>query len=506
MKTPSHILLWFCLASLSIGQVSAIAATQPIPNSKSKPNIVLILIDDLGWKDLGCYGNKLIDTPNIDDLARRGTRFTNFYASGAVCSPTRCAIQSGQNQARIGITAHIPGHWRPFAKVQTPKIRTALPLDTITIAETLKTAGYSTGYIGKWHLGNGRNFQPDRQGYDFSAVISGPHLPGRFRVQNSALPQPKPDQYRTEYEATLADAFIHQQVKPARPFFLMVSPFAVHIPLAGMSTKVKKYRQRFQEQDVTLPHPVYAAMVEHCDDLVGSTIQSLRKHKLFENTILIVTSDNGGLYRRYDFQKSADDSVTSMAPLRNEKGSLYEGGIRVPCILAGPGIANSVSETPLISHDLYPTLARLGGASLPKTQSIDGKDFGQVLTKPDRPFQRGPLYWHFPHYHHDRPASCIREGRWKLIDFLDGSGDQNLFDLKTDLGEQNNLASTHPEIKQRLSRKLKQWRTSVAAAMPHPNPHFDPNREHEWWSYRTGRPVPSERRKRFPSTEKTGTN
>ena len=477
----------------------AVANSRDSANQNPQPNVVLILIDDLGWKDLGCYGNLLIDTPNIDSLAKRGLRFTNFYASGAVCSPTRCAIQSGQNQARIGITAHIPGHWRPYAKVQTPKIRTALPLDTITIAETLKTAGYDTGYIGKWHLGWGREFQPDRQGYDYSAVISGPHLPGRYRVQNRQLPQPKTGQYRTDYEADLVEHFISK--RESTPFFLMVSPFAVHIPLAGMDEKVSKYRKRFEEKSISLPHPVYAAMVEHCDDLVGRTVQSLRRKGCLDNTIIIVTSDNGGLYRRYDYRQEADDNVTSMAPLRNEKGSLYEGGIRVPCIMAGPGISPAVSFAPLISHDFYPTLASLAEAQLPESQIFDGVNFIDLLSNPQSDFERGALFWHYPHYHHDRPASCIRVKEWKLIEFLDGSGDVELYQLVKDIGETTNLAEKKPNIKQRMLRKLRQWRTSVAAAMPHPNPNYDPKRSDQWWSYRTGKPVPSDARKRFPATE-----
>ena len=202
-----------------------------VVNAKQQPNIILIFIDDLGWKDIGCYGNDFIDTPRIDALAKSGIRFTDFYAAGAVCSPTRCAVQSGQNQARLGITAHIPGHWRPFERVITPLTTMALPLQTVTVAEALQESGYSTGYVGKWHLGTGPQFQPEFQGYDFSAVINGPHLPGRYRVQGQATLQPKPGQYRTDFEADVAVDFIES--KKGEPFFLMVSPFAVHIPLGA---------------------------------------------------------------------------------------------------------------------------------------------------------------------------------------------------------------------------------------------------------------------------------
>lgn len=281
------------------------------------PNIVLVFIDDLGWSDVGCYGNDFIETPHIDGLAREGLRFTDFYAAGAVCSPTRCAVQSGQNQARIGITAHIPGHWRPFERVITPLTTMALPLDTISVAEALKDAGYATGYVGKWHLGNGAAFQPQHQGYDEAAVISGPHLPGRFRVQGKSFPPPKPNQYRTDYEADLCIDFIQKHRE--EPFFLMLSPFAVHIPLAAMSDKVAKYQDKAEATGKELPHPVYAAMVEHCDDMVGRLVTTIEEHGLTDRTMIIFTSDNGGLYRRYDYREAADDNVTTLAPLKGEK-------------------------------------------------------------------------------------------------------------------------------------------------------------------------------------------
>ena len=185
-------------------------------NAKT-PNVVFIFVDDMGWGDVGCYGNDFIDTPNIDQLAKDGMRFTDFYAAGAVCSPTRCAVQSGQNQARIGITAHIPGHWRPFERVINPQTTMALPLDVVTVAERMKAAGYATGYVGKWHLGRGDKFGPDKQGYDFAAEINGPHLPGRFRATDPAIAKPAPDQFRTDYESDLCELFIRKNKD--KPYF-----------------------------------------------------------------------------------------------------------------------------------------------------------------------------------------------------------------------------------------------------------------------------------------------
>ena len=490
MKTLYALLLLSC----SIGSLSA----------KDQPNIIFIFIDDLGWKDVGCYGNDFIETPRIDRLAAEGVRFTDFYAAGAVCSPTRCAVQSGQNQARIGITAHIPGHWRPFERVITPPTTMALPLDIVTVAESLRAAGYATGYVGKWHLSNGRQFQPDRQGYEFSAVIGGPHLPGRYRVLGRTDLKPKAGQYRTDFEADLCIDFIKRN--KGKPFFLMLSPFAVHIPLGGMSEKVEKYRKKAAGTGRDLPHPVYAAMVEHCDDMVGRIVDAVEAEGLTGKTMIVFTSDNGGLYRRYDYRERADDNVTSLAPLKGEKGALHEGGVRVPLIVKYPPLTNrgTICAEPTISYDFYPTFVDLADGALPKNQTIDGHSLIPLLATPGAKLEREALHWHYPHYHHDRPASSIRERDWKLIEYLDGTGDLELYHLAKDLGETKNLAAEKEGRVADLKKKLAAWRQETVARMPVPNPHYDPKRAAEWWSLRTGKPIDSDIRKRFPPTEKDG--
>ena len=468
----------------------------------NQPNIILIFIDDLGWSDIGCYGNAFVETPHIDQLAADGLRFTDFYAAGTVCSPTRCAVQSGQNQARIGITDFISGHWRPFEKVITPRPAAALPLDIVTVAESLQKANYHTGYVGKWHLGNGNRFHPSQQGYDEAIVISGPHLPGDYRVPGRPDLKPKPNQYRTDFEADLCIDFI--QRNKSNPFFLMLSPYAVHIPLGGMSEKVEKYRRKAEATGQSLPHPVYAAMIEHCDDMVGRIVQAVEDADIEENTMILFTSDNGGLFRRYDYQPAADDDVAKLAPLRGEKGNLYEGGVRVPLIVKYPPsvAAGKVCNEPTISYDFYPTFVSLAGGTLPENQTIDGADLTPLLKNPGASLSRDAIHWHYPHYHHGRPGGSIRSGRWKLIEYFDGSGDLELYDLRQDLSETTNLVATHPGQTAKLRQQLRSWRQEVVAAMPIPNPSYDPERAHEWWSTRSGQPVPSHLRKRYPPTEK----
>lgn len=500
--TLRHLAALLALATAAAAAARADEATAVNAASGRYPNIVLIFVDDLGWSDIGCYGNELVETPNIDRLAREGIRFTDFYASGPVCSPTRCALQSGQNQARVGITDFIPGHWRPFERVITPRPRAALPLHVVTVAEVLQTAGYATGYIGKWHLGTARRFQPDRQGYLFSAVISGPHLPGTYRVLHGNDLTPRPDQYRTDFEAELAERFIDEH--RAQPFFLMVSPFAVHIPLAALSDRVEKYRHKAERLDRFVCHPVYAAMVEHVDELVGRIVRALERRNLTQHTMVVFTSDNGGLRRRYDYNPQVDDVVSSLTPLRGEKGTLYEGGIRVPLIVRFPGVARAgaVCREPAVTHDLYPTFAECAGARLPVNQPIDGVSLLPVLTDPQAKLPRDALFWHYPHYHHDRPAGCIRTREWKLIEFLDGSGDVELYRIAEDVGERQNLAESRPQVVRRLLSRLHDWQESVVAEMPLPNPAFDPQRAKQWWSPRTGKPIDSSRRRAFPHTEK----
>ncbi|MEM6690829.1 MAG: sulfatase [Planctomycetota bacterium] len=472
------------------------------------PNFVLIFVDDMGWGDVGCYGNEFVDTPHIDQLAADGIRFTDFYASGPTCSPTRCALQSGQNQARIGITSFIPGHWRPFEKVITPPVPMALRSDIVTIGEAMKEAGYTTGYFGKWHLGSDQTQGPQHQGYDEAVTIGGPSRPTNYRVTNRKDIQVESSQYRSDFEADLTTEFIAKN--SSQPFFAMVSPFNVHIPLTAMSDKVKKYRERAiaagapGDGDTHVPHPVYAAMIEHIDDLTGRIVEQIEASGITGRTMILFTSDNGGLRTRYDFNPESDPIVSDLAPLRGEKGALYEGGIRVPLIVKFPNQipAGQVCREVAVTHDFFPTLLDFADGELPQNQTTDGVSLRPVFESPESQLTREQVFFHHPHYHHSRPASAIRTREWKLIEFLD-NGDLELYAIQEDIGESKNLASTRTQVASQLRRKLDLWRREVVAAMPLANPAYDSKRADQWFNRRTGKSIAqqSASRKPFPRTE-----
>ena len=438
------------------------------------PNVVFILIDDMGWPDLPAYGNRFNEAPNIDRLAAGGMRFTDAYAASPVCSSTRASIQSGQYPARVGITDFIPGHWRPYEKVVVPKNRTQyLPPDVMTIGEALGEAGYATGYFGKWHLGD-PEIMPDDQGYDSSLVYRGW---GHFELANKLIPPQDvaPETYLTEVLTDRGLEFI--EANRDQPFFLTISHFAVHIPLEARQELIEKY-ERKEKPHRGVNNPVYAAMIEHVDDSVGRVLDRLEELGLDENTVVLLYSDNGGLHERFD---RADGIIVSTNdPLRDEKGSLYEGGIREPLIVRWPGVVEpgSASDEVVSSVDLFPTLVDIAGGQLPAGQVLDGVSLVPVLRGAEGDAERA-VFWHYPHYHHDVPAGAVRKGNYKLIEFYD-DGHLELYDLSADIGERNNLADRMPEKAAELQSLLEAWRADVGAEMPTPNPEFDPLRRYEW--------------------------
>lgn len=448
------------LRRLGVGAAGVVlggCATRQSPAPKRQPNVVFILIDDMGWSDLPCYGNRFHETPHLDRLARQGMRFTDAYAACPVCSPTRASILSGQYPARVGVTDFITGHWRPYERLRVPTNRTQyLPLEIVTIPEVLRDAGYVTGHVGKWHLG-GADHSPERQGFDFV----------RLGGQNQA------DKHVTTFTDSAIE-FI--EANADRPFFLHLSHHTVHIPLEAPGDLVAKYEQK-PKPATGVNNPVYAAMIEHMDRNVGRILAKLDELDLSDDTIVIFYSDNGGLRQMYTGEGSI---VTTNTPLRGEKGTLYEGGIRVPLIVCWPGVVrpDSMCETPVTSVDFYPTLGQICGGEKPAGQILDGQSLQPLLRQRDE-FEDRALYWHYPHYHHSVPSGAIREGDWKLIEFYH-TGVTQLFNLEDDPGEQTDLSAVFPHEAFTLETKLALWRRSVGAAMPEPNPDFDPARRDEW--------------------------
>ena len=486
MYMPKLKYFTFLLFSLILGFNFCFAELNPSVEG-SKPNIVFILADDLGWADLPCYGNTFNEAPNLDKLAGSGMRFTNAYAACPVCSPTRASIQSGQYPARVGVIDFIPGHWRPFEEVIVPKNRTQyLPGEIETIAETLKKVGYKSGYFGKWHLGYSLETVPEGQGYDKVHVYSG----GGF--YNSKF-KPIPEK---EYEGRLSEILTDMSVdfmeeNQNDPFFLFLAHYDVHVQLDGDKYLIDKYLKK-ERKDEYPGNAVYAAMIEHVDKSVGRIVKKLDELGLDENTIVIFYSDNGGLIGRFDKIPLLDNRslsvyknsplkyiASSNAPLRAEKGTVYEGGIREPLIIKWPGKikTGTVSEALITSVDFYPTLLELAGVEPPR-QILDGKSILPELLENKYDSERD-IYWHYPVYHHAQPMGAIRKGNWKLVEnFV--TGEMNLYNLEADISEAMDLSELYPGKTDELLQLLKLWQKDVKAEFPVRNPDFDASRRFEW--------------------------
>jgi arylsulfatase A len=457
--------------------------------SGSKPNIIFILADDLGWADLPAYGNGFNEAPHLTRLAEEGIRFTNAYAACPVCSPTRASIMSGQYPARVGIIDFITGHWRPYEEVVVPKNRHQhLPLEIHTMGEAMKDAGYATGYFGKWHLG-GEAFYPQHQGFDDVNVYQGGGF-FDFAGRMSSPIEVIPGTVLSEALTDLSLDFIEKNA--GDPFFLFLAHFDVHVQLDADSSLIRNYMQKEKVADYPC-NAVYAAMVEHVDRSTGRILRKLEDLELSENTLVVFFSDNGGLVSRFDKipllaeskQYLYDDDpllyiASSNAPLRAEKGTLYEGGIREPMIMWWPGklVQGQVNDAIITSVDFLPTLADLAGSELPEDQAFDGISLVDVMKGSTGDPERA-IYWHYPVYHHDTPTSAVRKGKWKLIHHL-ADNRISLYDLEKDVGETHDLSQEEPEIAEGMMKLLDTWRTDCGAEFPVPNPDFDPARRNEW--------------------------
>lgn len=496
---------------------------------KSPPNVVFFLVDDLGWSDVGCFGSEFYETPHIDRLAAEGVKFTDAYAACHVCSPTRASILTGKYPARLNLTDWLPGR-RDFAfqKFKNAVIHQHLPFEEVTLAERLKEMGYATGIFGKWHLGR-KPSDPKAHGFD----VHIPDVPSNWRTFHGPFGMKtfasKKGDYLTDRITDEALEWMEASKANDKPFFLYMSHFAVHDPIEGRADLVEKYTAKLAaatpddspdfllegnpddpdnptqaELKQLIETPAYArhgvlprgaikirqkqdniefaAMVESVDESLGRIVAKLEALGVEENTIVIFFSDNGGMAainvgnpKRVVPEAQVDKAyATACLPLRGAKGWLYEGGVRVPMIVKWPrkSKAGTVVDEPVISTDFYPSILEMIGQ---EGETEDGQSFVAALK--GEAFERGPIYWHFPHYSNhgmQSPAGAIRDGDFKLLEYFE-NGSVQLFNLAEDIGEQKNLAATNPSKAEALRKKLHQWREDVGAQMMPPNPEYDPS-------------------------------
>jgi arylsulfatase A-like enzyme len=447
-----------------------------------KFNVVFILVDDWGCADAGVMGSDFFETPNIDRLAGQGMLFTQAYAAAAICSPTRAAILTGKSPARLDMTIWHEGAVRggPTNKrLLEPKAQPNLPREEVTLAELFQQYGYSTAHIGKWHLGKAA-FYPETQGYDvnvggtywgapatFFWPYRGPWSRSDPELRYVPLGQGKPGDYLTDKLTDRALQFIERQRE--KPFFLSLWYHTVHTPIEGKSKLVEHFKNK--KPGKHHKHPEYAAMVASMDENVGRVLRKLEEFNIADNTAVILTSDNGGV--DVPTAKSGNRPPTRNFPYRSGKGTLYEGGLRVPLVIRWPGRtkAGTVCNEPVTSQDYYSTIAgALGHADAPQH---DGESLLPLLRHPRAKLGRELLYWHYPHYYpRMTPGSAVREGDWKLIHYYEGDRVE-LFNLRDDPGETNNLVAEQSARVQVLRGKLDDWRQSVDAKEPAPNPDWD---------------------------------
>lgn len=477
-------------AALAVPGCAGLSDLAGKKQTAKKPNFVFILIDDLGWRDLGCYGSTFYETPNIDKLAAEGMRFTDAYAACPLCSPTRASIMTGKYPARLKQT-YTPSRLRTEVRTRLipPRCQQQLKLEEVTIAEALKEAGYATCSVGKWHLGR-TPYYPQKQGFDINiagthdgspASYFHPYTRGKNWKMN--LPGGEPGEYLTDRLTEEGIKFI--EANKDKPFFLYLSHHSVHTPIQAKEKIIEKYkakaenfpfpsRPRFiQDGDFTVRQiqddPVFAAMIESTDDSVGRVMTALKDLGIAEDTVIIFTSDNGG-------ESRGDGRPTSNFPLRAGKCSLYEGGIRVPMIVKWPGVTTPGSECnePVISNDFYPTMLKMAGLPAKPDQHADGQSMVPLLKQTDR-LKRTAIYWHFPHYDNPgvKPAASVRAGDYKLIEFFEDNRIE-LYNLKDDIGEKNDLSLKMPSKASELKALLHNWQREVDAQMPRPNPEYVP--------------------------------
>ncbi len=453
------------LACLLFSALLACAA-----QAATKPNIVFILADDLGYTDVACFGSKYYETPNIDKLAAQGMKLTNHHHHQN-CQPTRAALMSGQYAPRTGIYTvggidRFDWSTRPLKPVDNV---TNLPLEKVIIAKALKGAGYTTGMFGKWHLGQKGESHPGKRGFDEAIESSGVHF--NFKT-DPPVEYPK-GQYLADFLTDKAVDFISRH--KAEPFFLYLPHYGVHSPHQAKPELIAKFKDKPGVGGHN--NPTYAAMIASVDESVGRVMAELEKQGIADNTVVIFASDNGGVggYQREGLKKSGD--ITDNTPLRSGKGSLYEGGTRVPFIVRWPGVttAGSSTDIPTIHVDLYPTLLEITGATAPENQPLDGESLAPLFRDPKATLKRDAIFQHFPGYlgagentWRTTPVGLIQSGSWKLMEFFEDKH-LELYNLADDIGETKNLATEQPDKAKELHAKLLAWREAVGAKMPTTN-------------------------------------
>lgn len=452
-----------CLLSLGLNAVSQ--------DSKKPLNIIFLLVDDMGYADIGSFGSKFYDTPNVDALATGGMKFTNSYTAASICSPTRASIITGKYPVRTGVTDWIPGQKVSNTKLKQPKTKLYLDTTEVSFAQILKDNGYATFYAGKWHLGEKENFNPLTRGFD--EYYSGKHL----RVIKS--------KFTTDSITAHTLDFINRKAKSGKPFIAYVSYYDVHTPIYEYPEFIDHYKRKSEDSGFSIPadflkegeaktrtrqdDPGYGSLVSAVDKSVGDIVKLIRRLDIEENTVIIFTSDNGGL------STTRNIGPTSNLPYRAGKGWLYEGGIKVPMVISAPGRVSPGSSTSEItlSTDLYPTFLDLANIN-PPGQRLDGVSLVPLIMKGTSLPERD-LFWHYPHYHGSTwtPGAAIRSGDWKLIVFYENHK-LELYNLRTDPYEKKDLSFTNPEIVRSLRAKLEKWQAESGALMPVLNEDYDP--------------------------------
>ena len=462
----------------------------------TQPNIIFILVDDLGWRDLNCYGSDFYETPNLDRLAAEGMTFSDAYAACPVCSPTRASLLTGKYPATVGVTDWIDWskgtHPAKGKLVDVPYID-HLPLEETSLAFALKEGGYHTWHVGKWHLGTDA-YYPQHHGFDVNlgGCMWGSPANGYFSPYNIPGFENGPErEYLTDRLTDEAIDLIENN--DGKPFFLNLWYYTVHTPIQAKAEHIRKFENKAKQMGIdqidpfevgepfptehkqhlnvtrrTLQsNPVYAAMIYALDENIGRLLETLESTRQAENTIVIFTSDNGGL-------ATAESSPTSNAPLLEGKGWMYEGGTREPLIIRWPGVVQpgTACNVPVTSPDFYPTFLEIAELPLKPEQHVDGVSLLPLL-KGAQTLEREAIFWHYPHYGNQggTPGSSIRAGDYKLLHFFENDRVE-LYNLREDISEDYDLAVTMPDLTSQLKTRLADWRAQIEAKIPQPNPDY----------------------------------